>query len=295
MAIALTTFEAQLNSLIPDNDAELSAADRYRAVRQAVALYSIDFPDEVTDDVAGDGGRFYGLAASLSAWSEGASRVLDIEYPAASVANNETPTYLQPEDWDDSYWHNSIRYLYLPNHSPAAAETMRVSYTAPYGWVAGAITTSVAQATHGFAANNLIYLSGSTWLAASDPNLATHIVTTVTDAGNFVCKNLAVDVPPAHFWPVCDLAACLACRSIAAKYAFIGDSTIGVDSAAHQPKSAAFAARADEFCARYRAALNLAEPGADKPARPAGEFVDFDTAPSWPLNRQFIFRHRGIR
>jgi hypothetical protein len=295
MTIALTTFEAQLNSLIPDNSAELEAADRYRAVRQACAMYSLDFPVEVALDVTGDAGKFYAIATALTSWSEGHSRIVRIEYPAATVASDESPTYLEPEDWDDAYWYSSTRYLYLPNHAPAATETMRITYTAPYSWVAGATATSVTQASHGFAVNDLIYLVSATWTAATDPYLGTHIVITVPTSGTFTCKNLAIDVPQAHFWAVCDLAACVACRTIAAKYAFIGDSLVNVDSAAHINKSQTFAERANDLCARYRAAMGLAEPNADRPAEPAGEFVDFDTAPGWPMGRQFIFRNKAVR
>ncbi len=138
MSTAIGTFLAQADYLISADDDELAQAAREEMVRAAIERYNRDAPDTQTDDVTGDGGKYYGMAASLSSWEEGFSRIVKIEYPAADISADETPTYLEPEDWQEDYWKavsgTQTRYLYLPNHSPAATETMRITYTVPYEW-----------------------------------------------------------------------------------------------------------------------------------------------------------------
>lgn len=134
MTIALSAYLAQVDYLIKASNDELAEAARNAMIKAAVETYSADRPDTETDDVTGDAGRYYNLVTSCSEWSEGFSRVLQIEYPAATVASDETPLYLEPEDWRDDYWAGDVRYLYLPSHAPAATEKMRITYTVPWGW-----------------------------------------------------------------------------------------------------------------------------------------------------------------
>lgn len=138
MATSLTTFLAQVDILITADNDIIASASRQAIVKAAVERYSNDRPREIVDEVTGDGGKYYGLSSSLSSWSDGFSRVIQIEYPAATVASDEAPSYLEPSDWNDDFWADasgtSTRYLYLPNHAPASTETMRIRYTAPYAW-----------------------------------------------------------------------------------------------------------------------------------------------------------------
>jgi len=293
MTIALATFRTQTQSLIPDYDTELTDEQCNRAVRAAVEQYSADFPDEEYDDVSGDAGQYYALSTSLDNWTEGFSRIVSIEYPAATVASDEAPVYLDPEDWRDDFWAADVRYLYLPNHAPAATETMRIRYTKPYAWAGGGSETAVNDTGHGFSVGDLGYLDSGTFTTVSaDDYKATHIVSTVTDSDNFSYQALYVDIPPAHFFGVCFLAACGACRVIATSYAQISDSTVAADAAAHQTKSDTYARRADEYCAEYRDVVGL-ETGAEAaPVKAAGTFVDFDTRPEWPSGRRYLFRGR---
>jgi len=108
-------------------------------VKAAVMRYSKDVPRPAqVDDVSGDGGNYYGVEASLSSWVEGFSRISKIEYPAATIASDEFPIYLEDEDFQDDYWADAsgtqTRYLFLPNHAPASTETMRVTYSVSYAW-----------------------------------------------------------------------------------------------------------------------------------------------------------------
>lgn len=131
MAFATHVLLAQVDYIISADNDELSENARISQLESAIERYSHDLPDEVIEDVSGDGGNYYAIS-SLTSWSEGFSRIIAIEYPAPTVASDEAPVYLDPEDWTDDYWDGSTRYLYLPNHAPAAADAMRIRYTAPY-------------------------------------------------------------------------------------------------------------------------------------------------------------------
>ena len=132
MAITQLQFLNQVDYLLSADNSEFDEEARRSQIDSAAELYSHDLPDEITTDITGDAGKYYDIAAGLASWSEGFSQVLAIEYPAVTIANDETPTYLDHEDWDDDYWASGTRYLFLPNHAPAATEAIRVRYTAPY-------------------------------------------------------------------------------------------------------------------------------------------------------------------
>lgn len=148
MTTALSVFNAQVDILIETDTDLIANTDVDAAVKAAVERYSKDSPDTSSEDVTGAATRFYVLATVLDNWTEGFSRVTQIEYPAATVSSNETPVYLDPEDWRDDFWAEisgtQKRHLYLPNHTPASTETMRITYTLPYLWSAdGDPTTTV--------------------------------------------------------------------------------------------------------------------------------------------------------
>lgn len=246
MATALSVFLAQVEILIgPDeSNLEFDDSELETFVKAAVERYSKDAPDDVTEDITGDGGRYYDIASELSSWVEGYSRILRIEFPAATVASDEIPTYLDDEDWQDNYFDGTTRYLFLPNHSPAATETLRVTYTAPYTW------------------------SGS-------PE--------------------EVDTPAQDFYAICNLAACIACQAIATKYSRSTDSTIAADSVNHTSRAGEFERRSDKYCSYYSEHLGLGDEGEPQFQPAAGDFVDWDTAPGWPVGRDYLFHGRGTR
>src|SRR3990167_5725298 len=222
--------------------------------------YSRDLPDDYVEDEVGDGGKYYkltGTSAVLANWIEGFSRVMEIKYPAVTIASDQTPVYLQPEDYRDDYWQGGDRYLFLPNHSPAATETMRIRFGVPYDWTASAVSTAVTQTAHGFALNDYIYLDGSTWYEATDPRVATHKVTVVA-TDTFTAVQLQADPPVQDFFAVCHLAK--------------------------------------EFIKMYERHIGIGAPGEDgKSVQAAGAFVDWDTEPGWPTGRQYIFHGKGTR
>jgi len=132
MSFTLSTFRAYVDDLIDADDEILAEGARDRRIKDALRKYSNDAPDTEIDDVTGDDGRYYAVVSNLSEWSEGFSRIEAIEYPAATVADDEAPVYLEADDWRDDYWVSDTRYLYLPSHAPSTTETMRIEYTVPY-------------------------------------------------------------------------------------------------------------------------------------------------------------------
>lgn len=298
--VTLSTFRTQVDNLISADDTELAQIRREQQIKAAMQQYSKDRPEQETDDVTGDGGKYYVLSTSLSNWIEDFSRVISIEYPAQAISEDETPIYLDASDWDDNYFADAsgtlTRYLFLPNHAPAATETMRITYTVPYTWSAGSSTTTVAQTGHGLSLNDIIYKNTSdVWVSTDGGNdlLGTHKVTTLTDADNFTATELAVNIPAQDFFAICFLAACLVCKAIAAKYSRTSDSTINTDSVNHPTRAGEFRAQAKEFCRQYSEHLGLDE--ASEADKPASAYADWDTAPGWPLGRDFIFHGRDVR
>lgn len=304
MSFPIDLFYVQVGNLLPDRlTSEASDANVYQQIKQAVIDYGRLKPDTITVDLAGDGGRYYAInSTNLPGYSDKFSRIESIQYPAQATSADQVPQYLKPEDWDEDYYEKvgstTTRYLFLPNHSPAASETMRVTYPGLYVWTTGTATTSVTQSSHGFSVNDYVYKNASNvWVnAGSNQNLlATHKVTVVTDANTFTVTILAVTIPEVDFFAICNRAACLICTEIAARYSRTSDSTINADSVNHPTRAEMFAARAKEFCGRWSEAMGL---GSDEGAGdylPASEFVDWDTAPGWPDGRHFIFHGGEVR
>jgi hypothetical protein len=278
MAISLELMKLQLDDLIDALDAEMTDDRRYEHCKAAVEQLSKDKPYHTTDDVSGDGGRFYPIVANLTDWDELYSRIISIEYPAAVIASDETPVYLYPEDYDDDYWASDTRYLYFPAHSPGATETMRIRYTVGYVWSVAGSATAVAQAAHGLSVDDFILLSGSDWVQSQDNTRfrATAQVTAVADAGNFSYKTLYANIQNTDFWAVTNLAACYACRALATKYAKATDTTVGADSTTHTSRSGEFSNRAKEYCDLYMEQIGL---GQEQRVHASGQFVDWNTSP----------------
>lgn len=131
----ITSFLAEIDLIITADDNEFSQAAREACIKRALAQYGIDKPDRKTADVTGDGGKYYPLtggSAIISDWIDQSTRIARIEYPAYAVSTDQTPVFLEPADWVQDFEVSSIKYLFLPNHSPASTETMRITYINPY-------------------------------------------------------------------------------------------------------------------------------------------------------------------
>lgn len=302
MAFEITEFATQLLNLVPEIDNELGLITRYQLIKQAVSEYSQDKPDVVSTDVSGDGGKYYALLSSLTSYDDGFSRIRSIEYPADDISDDDLPEYLEKIDWDEDFYADGIRYLFFPNHEPAATEEFRATYTALYSWSAATTTTSVSQSSHGFSLNDFVYQnSAGTWVSAGTGStanlLATHQATTITDTDNFVATVLGVSIPESDFFAVCYKAACLACYAIAEYFARSSDSTITADSVNHTPRSSLFASRGSEFCAKYNALIGIKTDaqGNKMDDRTHADFVDLDTQPMFPSGRRYLFHDRRSR
>jgi len=279
MAILISVFLAQVDGIIDADNDILDELERYRQIKQAVSRYSRDNPDEDIDDVTGDGGQYYVLSTELTNWREGFSRVLSIDYPAPTVASDEAPAYLDPDNWDDDYWASGSRYLYLPNHSPASTETMRIRYTTPWIWGASSTTTAVSQTGHGFAKDDYVYQdSDSVWQEATSIQIATYQVSAVADEDSYTVKMLQSSIPTEDFFIVCNLAASYCCRAMAVKFSKASDSTLSIDSSHHRTKASEHAHRADELEQQYMDYIGLDGKGGE---RPASAWVDWDTQPEY--------------
>ena len=289
MAISLQVFRAQVDGLLSAEDSELSQLRRDRLIKAAVERYSHDKPDELTLDVTGDAGNYYDIAALLATWVEGFSRIIRIEYPAATVANDEAPVYLDADDWDDDYWDGTTRYLFLPNHAPPATESMRIRFTAPYDWVASSVTEAVEQTAHGYSVDDFAYKDGLTWYDTTDARIATHQISAVADVDNFTVKPLELDPPVQDFFALCNLAAGLCALAISGKYSRTSDSTISVDSVDHLSRADQWSRRSLDLIALYNEHMGLGAEGEGQFVQAAGDFVDWDTAPGWPGTQRWLF------
>lgn len=293
MSISIDLFKAQLDSMIDAIDKEMADYRRYWAVQEAVARYSVDRPDDYTEDVAGNDGRFYALTGGssvLSYWVEGFSFVLSVEYPAATIASNETPVILDPDDFNDEYRSSGVRYLYFHAHSPGSTETMRIKYSQPYYWIAGGSASAVNQDGHGFSVNDFIYNDGTEWVQSPDNSYvqAHGQVTAAPDGDNFSYKSLYSEVPQIDFFAVCNLAACIAMEWLAAKYAKAADTTIGADSTTHTTRTTEFSNRSKEFCKLYSSHMGLDQ---ETKTPPAGDFVFWETEPNPTQSRRWLFHN----
>lgn len=276
MGIRISVFKTQLDGMI-ETDTDIIPNDVInRAIKGAVERHSVEFPKLIVDDFSGDGGRYYEIATNLTEWIEGFSRIEQIEYPAATIADDEVPQYLDGDEFDEDYWQNDTRYLYFRNHSPGSSETVRVSYVRPYVWSVSSYSTDVNQAGHGFSVGDYVYLNGSSDWVSSNAKIATHQVSDVADSDNFTAKEIEVDIPNADFFALCDLAASFACRAMATKFSKQMESTFEMDRVSHLTKSSEYAKRANEYYRAYEGQFGLVW----RRSAPAGVFVDLDTAPS---------------
>lgn len=137
---SIETFLQRVDALLVANENEFSSDSRGDMLAAAIERYSLDRPNKVTEDETGDGGKYYPVSG-LTSWVEDFSHVLSIQYPAYAISADNIPLYLEPDDWDDRYYDGSTQYIFFPYHAPAATESFRVSYTAPYVEVAGAYNT----------------------------------------------------------------------------------------------------------------------------------------------------------
>jgi len=131
-SFALSVFNSTTDNEIKDTLSVLSTTDVDEQIKIALAQYSADAPDEDVVEFAGDSGKYYAIT-NLTNWSDGFSKLKAIEYPAATVADDEEPQLLESEDYT-LFEDATAKYLYFPNHSPVSTESVRVWYSVPYAF-----------------------------------------------------------------------------------------------------------------------------------------------------------------
>lgn len=114
-----------IGSLVP-GELPLGEAEKILAISMAVKEHSRHRPHVVVEDEAGDGGFDYAVS-DLASWASGFSVIKTVEYPVDD--DDETPDILQDDAWM-MYEKPAGKFLRLLEDTPAADESMRVTYTA---------------------------------------------------------------------------------------------------------------------------------------------------------------------
>ncbi len=120
----LADIRQKVVDTVKDDSGKLVIPEDYdRNIAAALNRYSGHRPDVLVVDVSGAGVHDYALPAG---WVEGFSAVKAIEYPAGDVPAAQ----LDADDYE-IYQTPTDKKLRLKTAAPSAAETFRVSFTAP--------------------------------------------------------------------------------------------------------------------------------------------------------------------
>lgn len=131
---ALTDTIAAVRRLIKDTGSNLlTDGEITEAVNGALRRYNKDRPRVLIEDVTGDGGNYYLVSSVLTDWVRGFSAILQIDYDVGDrITNDETPVFLEDEDWMIYHSATDTEYLYFPNYAPDSGTKLRVWYTTPH-------------------------------------------------------------------------------------------------------------------------------------------------------------------
>jgi hypothetical protein len=124
MTTTIQTFRDGVGGLLQDDGARLSPGEIDQAIRRGVRQYSKDRPLEKVADTSGNGTAMYPI---FNDWSDGFSRILQIEHPIG----NEPPTFLE-EDRFFLYRSPSGLELRFDGVQPSISESFRTTYTLPH-------------------------------------------------------------------------------------------------------------------------------------------------------------------
>lgn len=97
----------------------------------AVYQYSVDFPRQVTADVAGTDTAYYSLSA-LAGWIPSYSTLFKVEYPLIdpTLDDQQTdPTFLVMDKDIDFYQSGLVDYIRFRDNYPATGSSIRLVYT----------------------------------------------------------------------------------------------------------------------------------------------------------------------
>lgn len=74
------------------------------------------------------------VVAGLPGWQVESGAVLEVEYPAADISDDEEPAILDEEQYT-VFRAQSGTWLRFHEHQPSSGETVRLAYARPYQWV----------------------------------------------------------------------------------------------------------------------------------------------------------------
>ncbi len=121
----ITDVTAGITQLVPGTH-PIDDTHKTTAAGMMLPKYSKYRAKSLIEDFTGDGTQLYDVFSSMTAWSEGFSDIVSVEYP---VDDDDLPVYLDP---DSDYMiqgfpaGNKLRFI---TDTPAATESFRVTYT----------------------------------------------------------------------------------------------------------------------------------------------------------------------
>ncbi len=107
----------------------LSDTEVNSAIDDALRDYNLVKPAEATEDIVGAGLSYFLLSDVLDEWDNDVSRLWLVEYPAATIADDETPIYQDADNDYEIYNAESGQYLRFFVSAPSTSETVRITYT----------------------------------------------------------------------------------------------------------------------------------------------------------------------
>jgi hypothetical protein len=121
------------------------------------------------------------LVVAIPNWEPAASRLIEVECPAADPTADETPQPLEAEDFD-TYESQNGHWLRLPNMSPTTGQDIRIKFARPYMWSGASDPIIDTPEAHFEAICNLAASYSCEWLATRyEQNIDATIVADVAD------------------------------------------------------------------------------------------------------------------
>lgn len=178
----LTDFNARVDTLLLDDANWINSSRVDENIAAAAKLYSLHRPLVKVDEFAGDGGYDYDLPDD---WVQSFSRITQVEYPY----DEQDPSIIPKEEWTiflkivNSTQTHVLRFL---ETSPAAADSVRVTYTLPHSILSGSSTVypNDVEAVSHLATSLCLRAIASKMLQTSAPTIA-------ADAVNYAAKSSA--------------------------------------------------------------------------------------------------------
>jgi len=120
------TYLRALGELVSGDELPLGEAETIVAIAMAIKEHSRHRPQQIVEDVTGDGGFDYAVS-DLASFSDGFSSIKQVEYPVDD--DDETAEILQDDAWE-IYEKPAGKVIRFLEDEPAETESFRVTYTA---------------------------------------------------------------------------------------------------------------------------------------------------------------------